>query len=90
MDSMSQTLREVGAKHGTLILCGVGAVGGAVIGAKLGGKEGALIGGGLGTAAGCYAGSIWEAKMKALEQIAHDENMSIQVQSLNLEAPVGN
>ncbi|WP_163020580.1 hypothetical protein, partial [Pseudomonas viridiflava] len=28
--------------------------------------------------------------MKALEQIAHDENMSIQVQSLNLEAPVGN
>lgn len=90
MDSVSQTMREVGAKHGMLILCGVGAVGGAIIGAKLGGNEGALIGGGLGTAAGCYAGSIWETKMKALEQIAHDENMSIQVQSLNLVAPIDN
>ncbi|MBA1229879.1 OmpA family protein [Pseudomonas viridiflava] len=90
LDSVSQTVREAGAKHGMLILCGVGAVGGAIIGAKVGGKKGALIGGGLGTAAGCYAGSIWEAKMKALEQIAHDENMSIQVQSLSLEAPAAN
>lgn len=93
LDSVGNTMREVGAKHGTLILCGVGAVGGAVIGAKLGGKdhalEGGLAGGLLGGAAGCFAGSIWESKMKALDQIAKEENMSIEVQALNLETRVG-
>ncbi|VVP70929.1 hypothetical protein PS918_01094 [Pseudomonas fluorescens] len=94
LDSATKTVREVGAKHGMEILCGVGAVGGALIGAKLGGEAhrtaGVLIGGGLGGALGCYAGSIWEAKMKALDQIARDEKMSIEVQPLNLETPAAN
>lgn len=93
-ESATKTVREVGAKHGMEILCGVGAVGGAIIGAKLGGEAhrtaGILIGGGLGGALGCYAGSIWEAKMKALDQIARDEKMSIEVQPLNLETPAAN
>lgn len=94
LDSVSNTVREVGAKHGTLILCGVGAVGGAVIGAKLSDKEhatqGALIGGVLGTAAGCLAGSIWQSKMQALEQIAKEEHLTIQVESLELAVPADN
>jgi outer membrane protein OmpA-like peptidoglycan-associated protein len=93
LDSVSSTVREVGAKHGTLILCGVGAVGGAVLGAKLSDKEhanqGALIGGLLGTATGCFAGSVWQSKMQALSQIARDEHLAIEVQTLTLEAPVG-
>ena len=71
-DSVSSTVREAGSKHGMEILCGVGAVSGAVIGAKLGGSThrlaGGVAGGLIGGALGCYAGSIWESKMKALDK----------------------
>lgn len=91
-DSVSSAVKDAGAKHGTEILCGVGAVAGAVAGAALAGKKhrgtGALAGGAVGGLAGCYAGSIWESKMKALKKIAEEENMAIEVQSLNLVAPV--
>jgi len=92
LDSVSSTVRDVGAKHGTLILCGVGAVGGAVIGAKLSDKEhanqGALIGGLLGTATGCFAGSVWQSKMQALNKIAQDEHLKIEVQTLTTQVPI--
>ena len=92
-DSVSSTVREVGSKHGMEILCGVGAVSGAVIGAKLGGSThrlaGGVAGGLIGGALGCYAGSIWESKMKALDKIATEENMGIQVQALKLDAVPG-
>jgi outer membrane protein OmpA-like peptidoglycan-associated protein len=93
-ESVSKTVQEVGAKHGTLILCGVGAVGGAVLGAKLSDKEhaaqGALLGGALGTVGGCFAGSVWQSKMQALEQIAKEENLKIQVEPLELAVLTGN
>lgn len=91
-DSVSSTVREVGAKHGMAILCGVGTVGGAIVGYSVSGKEagGAALGGLVGGALGCYAGSIWESKMKALDQIGKEENLAIAVQPLNLDSPVGN
>ena len=91
-DSVSSTVRDVGAKHGMAILCGVGAVSGAIVGYKLAGNEagGAALGGLVGGALGCYTGSVWESKMKALDQIGKDENLAIAVQPLNLESPAGN
>jgi outer membrane protein OmpA-like peptidoglycan-associated protein len=89
-DGFGRTMQSVGAQHGMAILCGAGAISGAIIGYKLGGNEhkgqGAALGGVIGGALGCYAGSIWEAKMKALEQIARDEKLSIEVQPLSLAA----
>jgi len=89
----NSTMQSVGANHGMVILCGVGAVGGAILGNRLAGAgnktQGAVIGGLLGGALGCYAGSVWESKMKALQQIAKDEHMAISVQPLNLQAPAG-
>lgn len=93
-DGMGKKVQSVGAKHGMEILCGAGALTGAFIGYKMSDKDhkgrGAALGGVLGGALGCYAGSVWENKMKALEQIASEENIAIEVQPLNLATPVAN
>lgn len=68
---------NLGRDHGTAVLCGVGLIGGALLGAAVNGKQGALVGGALGTAAGCYAGSVWQSRMQALDRIAKEEGLKL-------------
>ncbi|WP_305856636.1 OmpA family protein [Balneatrix alpica] len=76
-------MQQIGSNYGQQIGCLTGALAGAVIGQKLGDDStGALIGAGVGTAIGCYAGSVWQSRMQALEHIAKEENLPLTVTSL--------
>lgn len=81
------SMQEVGSRYGQQLGCLTGAVAGAVIGKKIGDdSKSALIGAGIGTAIGCHAGSIWQSRMQALEEIAKQENLSISVEPLQNES----
>lgn len=80
------TLDNAGKRYGTAIGC----VGGAVLGAGLtyaltGDAEKALIGGGAGAAIGCMAGRNWQSRLQRLEQLAKDENLNIQFETLQTQ-----
>lgn len=77
------TLNDAGKNYGTAIGC----AGGALIGAGLtyaitGDAKKALVGGGVGGAAGCVAGNLWQNRLQELERVAREENLNIQVQTL--------
>lgn len=73
----STQMDTLGRDHGTAVLCGVGLLGGALLGAAVSGKQGALVGGAVGAAAGCYAGSVWQSRMQALDRIAKEEGLKL-------------
>jgi outer membrane protein OmpA-like peptidoglycan-associated protein len=75
-------LDELGKNYGTAILCGAGLVAGGAAGYAVNGKKGALIGAAAGTAVGCYAGSVWQSRMQALDRIAKEENLKIHSEQL--------
>ncbi len=77
------TLNDAGKNYGTAIGC----AGGALLGAGLtyaitGDAKKAIVGGGVGAAAGCVAGNLWQNRLQELERIAKEENLNIQVQTL--------
>jgi outer membrane protein OmpA-like peptidoglycan-associated protein len=81
------TMQELGSNYGQQLGCVTGLVAGTLIGKKLGDdSKGALIGAGIGTAIGCYAGSVWQSRMQALEAVAKEENLSISVEPLQNKA----
>ncbi len=86
------TLNEAGKNYGTAIGC----AGGAILGAGLtyaitGDAKKAVVGGGVGAAAGCVAGNLWQNRLQELERIAKEENLNIQVQTLqSQEVATGN
>lgn len=80
------SLDNAGKNYGTAIGC----VGGAVLGAGLayaltGDAEKALIGGGAGAAIGCTAGHKWQSRLQRLEQLAKEENLKIQLETLQTQ-----
>jgi outer membrane protein OmpA-like peptidoglycan-associated protein len=77
-------MNELGRDHGTLVLCGTGLIGGALLGAAVNGEKGAIAGAALGTAAGCYAGSVWQSRMKELDRIAKEEGLKLTMQPLEV------
>ncbi len=85
--------QQVGASHGKLIGCGTGAAAGALIGAFIGNKQdrvrNAAIGAFLGGAAGCYLGALWQERELALQQVAREEGLAIQVETLDVDERVG-
>ncbi|MFF7708909.1 OmpA family protein [Pseudomonas sp. NPDC007930] len=82
---------HAGRDYGTVIGC----AGGALLGAGLtyavtrdAGK--AAAGGLVGGAAGCAVGHVWQNRQQALERIAQEENLKMQVQTLLAQAPTAN
>ena len=72
-----------GNTHWTQIGCGAGAIIGAAAGYAIGGDvKGAVIGAGAGTAVGCMAGSMWQQHQRELKQIAQQENLRLQMETL--------
>jgi len=86
------TLNDAGKNYGTAIGC----AGGAILGAGLtyaitGDAKKAVVGGGVGAAAGCVAGNLWQNRLQELERVAKEENLNIQVQTLqSQEVATGN
>lgn len=86
------TLNDAGKNYGTAIGC----AGGALLGAGLtyaitGDAKKAVVGGGVGAAAGCVVGNLWQNRLQDLERIAREENLNIQLQTLqSQEAATGN
>lgn len=88
LSQMQDTVNGLGKDYGTAILCGAGMVVGGGLGYAANGKNGALAGAAIGTALGCYAGSVWQGRMQELDRIAKEENLSISVQPLQMQAAV--
>lgn len=86
--SSCATLDQAGRDYGTAIGC----AGGALLGAGLtyaatrdAGK--AVAGGVVGGAAGCAIGHVWQNRQQELERIAQEENLKMQVDTLQAQAP---
>lgn len=86
--SSCATLNQAGRDYGTAIGC----AGGALLGAGLtyaatrdAGK--AVAGGVVGGAAGCVIGHVWQNRQQELERIAREENLKMQVDTLQAQAP---
>lgn len=82
------SVNQAGRDYGMVIGC----TGGALLGAGLtyaatrdAGK--AVAGGLLGGAAGCAIGHVWQDRQKALERIAQEEHLTMQVQTLQVAVP---
>lgn len=84
------TLNEIGKNHGTAFGCASGALLGAAIGASIGDRNTALKGAAIGTGIGCASGYLWQKKLKELEKLAQEENMRIQVATLQQEQTKNN
>lgn len=89
--SSCATLDQAGRDYGTAIGC----AGGALLGAGLtyaatrdAGK--AVAGGVLGGAAGCAIGHVWQNRQQELARIAQEENLKMQVEMLQAQAPAQN
>jgi outer membrane protein OmpA-like peptidoglycan-associated protein len=89
--SSCATLDQAGRDYGTVIGC----AGGAVLGAGLtyiatrdAGK--AVAGGVVGGAAGCAIGHVWQNRQQELQRIAQEENLKMQVDTLQAQAPAQN
>ncbi|KAF1021046.1 MAG: putative lipoprotein YiaD [Pseudomonas sp.] len=82
------TLNDAGKNYGTAIGC----AGGALLGAGLtyaitGDAKKAALGGGVGAAVGCVAGNLWQNRLQDLERVAREENLNIQLQTLQTQQP---
>lgn len=88
LSQMQDTVDSLGKDYGTAILCGAGMVVGGGLGYAANGKNGALAGAAVGTALGCYAGTVWQGRMQELDRIAKEENLTISMQPLQLQAAV--
>lgn len=80
-------MHQAGAAHGTEIGCAsgalLGALAGAVIGQQLHNRNAGLAVGGIaGLGVGCYVGSRWQQREKALQELAKRENLQIQTENL--------
>lgn len=89
--SSCASLDNAGKDYGTAIGC----VGGALLGAGLtyaltGNAEKAAYGGLAGGAVGCAAGHIWQNRLQQLEQIAQEEHLKMQLETLKTQAPASN
>jgi outer membrane protein OmpA-like peptidoglycan-associated protein len=89
--SSCATLDQAGRDYGTAIGC----AGGALLGAGLtyaitGDAKKSVAGGLVGGAAGCAAGHVWQNRLQELERIAKEENLKMQVDTLQAQAPAAN
>lgn len=73
----------IGKDYGTMIGCGAGTLLGAAAGYAINGDaKGALIGAGAGATVGCVAGKMWQDQQRELAEIAQQENLKLQMETL--------
>lgn len=77
------SMEQAGRDHGTAIGCAGGALLGAVLGAGAGNSRTALQGAALGLAAGCAVGAAWQSHQQALDRIAQEERIHIEMETLS-------
>lgn len=86
--SSCASLDQAGRDYGTVIGCAGGALVGAGLTYAITGNTGKAVAGGLaGGAAGCAVGHIWQNRLKQLERVAREEHLTMQVETLQAQAP---
>ncbi|MDE1166655.1 MAG: OmpA family protein [Pseudomonas sp.] len=89
--SSCATFDQAGRDYGTAIGCAGGAILGAGLTYAVTGNAGKAVAGGLvGGAAGCAIGHVWQNRQQELQRIAKEENLKMQVDTLQAQAPAAN
>lgn len=85
------SLDQAGRDYGTAIGCAGGALLGAgLVYAATGNAGKAVAGGVVGGAAGCAVGHVWQNRQQELQRIAQEENLKMQVDTLQAQTPAQN
>lgn len=84
------TVEDFSSRHSSSVNCVAGGLAGFVVGAAAGavtkGNTEAIIGGAVvGAAAGCGLALMYKSKLDRLEQLAREENLTMQVETLQVE-----
>lgn len=86
--SSCATLDQAGRDYGTAIGCAGGALLGAGLTYAATGNAGKAVAGGVvGGAAGCAIGHVWQNRLQELERVAKEENLKMQIDTLQAQAP---
>ncbi|MFJ5295026.1 OmpA family protein [Pseudomonas sp. NPDC088368] len=86
--SSCASMDQAGRDYGTMIGCAGGALLGAgLVYAATGNAGKAVAGGVVGGAAGCAVGYVWQNRLQELERIAKEENLKMQIDTLQAQAP---